>query len=341
VTGSGLEYHCIDIPRSIQPMKDVMALIRLFKFFQKNTFDIVHSTTPKAGLLSALAGKMAGVPIRLHTWTGQQWVTMKGPKRFISRIADRLIGVLNTRCYADSHSQMRFLVQEGIVDKNKIAVIGENSLSGVDLKRFDPPKWSPEKKQKIRHELSISATSKVIIFVGRIAKDKGIQELIGAFETLLSRGYELDLVLVGPLDQERGGDATVSAAELRKYARVHLTGYTASPEYYLSIADIFCLPSYREGFGTVVIEAAAMGLPAVGTNINGLVDAIVDGETGILVPPRDESALMTAMQRLLDEPELLMKMGQNARRRCVQNFSSEIINRALAMEYERLLMESK
>jgi glycosyltransferase involved in cell wall biosynthesis len=258
-------------------------------------------------------------------------------KRFISRTADCTIGLFNTRCYAYSRSQMRFLIREGRVDENKIAMIGENSLSGVDLNRFNPQRWTSDEKQKIRKELSVSATSKVIVFVGRIAKDKGITELIGAFESLVRQGYNLDLVLVGPFDQERGGDATISASELRRHARVHLTGYTASPEYYLSIADIFCLPSYREGFGTVVIEAAAMGLPAVGTHINGLIDAIVDGETGILVPPGDETALTGALQRLLDEPDLLLKMGQNARRRCIQHFSAEIINHALAAEYECLL----
>ena len=335
--GERFIYRCIEIPRTIQPLKDMIALIQLITFFQKKRYDIVHSTTPKAGLLTAIAAFIARVPIRLHTWTGQQWVTLKGSMRFLSRLADRVIGFLNTRCYADSKSQMQFLIKERIISPKKISVIGENSLSGVDLNRFNPEKWLPEDKQQIRKDLSISSDSQVIVFVGRIARDKGIFELVGAFERLLSLGYNIDLLLVGPFDQDRGGAATISEVDILRTPRIHSTGYSELPEQYLAIADIFCLPSYREGFGTVVIEAAAMGIPAVGTRINGLIDAVVDGETGILVPPRDEIALMQGLRRLLDNSELLAEMGQNAQKRCIQYFSAETINRALAQEYERLL----
>ena len=332
-----LRYYSIEIPRNINFLKDFSALIRLLQFFRQQNFDIIHSTTPKAGLLAAVAGYLAGAPIRLHTWTGQQWVTFSSTKRIVSRMADRLIGFLDTHCYADSRSQMKFLVKEGIIKKEKISVVGENSLSGVDLERFDPARWTPEKKRCIREGLSISTKSKIIIFVGRITKDKGIFELVNAFEALLKQGYDAVLLLVGPFDQERGGLATISGADINRNQRIRLVGYSEKPEQYLAIADIFCLPSYREGFGTVVIEAAAMGLPSVGTRIDGIVDAIVDGETGILVSPMDENALMEALKLLIDNSELRSIMGQKARRRCIRHFSMESINRALAEEYARLL----
>ena len=332
-----LRYYSIEIPRNINFLKDFSALIRLLQFFRQQNFDIIHSTTPKAGLLAAVAGYLAGAPIRLHTWTGQQWVTFSSTKRIVSRMADRLIGFLDTHCYADSRSQMKFLVKEGIIKKEKISVVGENSLSGVDLERFDPARWTPEKKRCIREGLSISTKSKIIIFVGRITKDKGIFELVNAFEALLKHGYDAVLLLVGPFDQERGGLATISGADINRNQRIRLVGYSEKPEQYLAIADIFCLPSYREGFGTVVIEAAAMGLPSVGTRIDGIVDAIVDGETGILVSPMDENALMEALKLLIDNSELRSIMGQKARRRCIRHFSMESINRALAEEYARLL----
>jgi len=337
--GERLIYRCIEIPRTIHPLKDIIALIQLVIFFQIKRYDIVHSTTPKAGLLTAIAAFIARVPIRLHTWTGQQWVTLKWSMRFFSRLADRVISFLNTRCYADSKSQLQFLIKEGIISSKKISVIGENSLSGVDLNRFNPGKWLSEDKQQIRKDLSISSDSQVIVFVGRIAKDKGIFELIGAFERLLSLGYNIDLLLVGPFDQDRGGTATISEVDILRTPRIHSTGYSELPEQYLAIADIFCLPSYREGFGTVVIEAAAMGIPSVGTRINGLIDAVVDEETGILVPPRNEIALMQGLRRLLDNSELLEEMGLNAQKRCMRYFSAEAINQALAEEYERLLQD--
>ena len=333
----GLKYKSIEIPRNINIFQDLAALIRLLHFFRQQNFDIIHSTTPKAGLLTAVAGYLAGVPIRLHTWTGQQWVTSGGFKRAVSRMADSLIGFLDTHCYADSQSQMKFLIDEEIIKKEKISVIGENSLTGVDLERFDPAKWTPEKKGDIRASLSISPTSAVIVFVGRITKDKGIFELITAFESLLNLGYDVVLLIVGPYDQERGGVATITGADVERNPRIRLVGYSEKPEQYLAVADIFCLPSYREGFGSVIIEAAAMGIPAVGTRIDGIVDAIVDGETGLLVPPKDETALMQALRLLLENAGLRAIMGRKARQRCIQHFNMESINQALAEEYMRLL----
>ena len=335
--GNAITYFCIEIPRSIQPLKDIVALIRLYMLFLKHNFDIVHSTTPKAGLLTAIAGCLARVPIRLHTWTGQQWVTLKGPIKLISRLADQLIGKLNTHCYADSQSQRQFLIREKIVSRRNISVIGKGSLGGVNLDRFNPERWSEDEKLQIREELSISFGSKIIIFIGRIAKDKGIFELVAAFERLLQLQYDVDLLIVGPFDQDRGGKASAKVIDIQQNPRIHLVGYTKSPERYLSVADIFCLPSYREGFGSVVIEAAAMGIPTVGTSIVGLVDAVSDNLTGLLVPPRDELALMRALKRMLDDPDLVSEMGRQARQRCERYFSADTVNQAQAHEYSRLI----
>jgi len=339
--GGGLSAEIIPIPRSLSPWKDFIALVRLIRFFIMQRFDIVHSTTPKAGLLTAIAAFLARVPVRLHTFTGQPWVALKGPMRWGSRSADRLIGILDTRCYADSGSQAKFLVDEGIISTGKLAVIGKGSLAGVDTKRFDPDRWSPLQKQKIRDEIGLAPSARVLIFIGRISQDKGIAELIGAFSELLRLQYDLELLLVGPHDQDCGGAGFLDLSEAKQCRRIHYTGYTECPERYLAVADIFCLPSYREGFGTVVIEAAAMGLPTVGTAIYGLTDAVVDGETGILVPPRDQQTLQKAFQRLLDNPDTLKSMGKAARSRCLQFFDSRVVNEGVAEEYARLLKMKK
>ncbi len=335
--GYGLSHEIVEIPRSLQLWKDFIAFIKLIRIFHKHKFDIIHSTTPKAGLLSSIAAFLVRVPVRLHTWTGQQWVTLNGPMRWVSRLADNLIGILNTRCYADSKSQRQFLVDERIITSKKIAVIGHGSLAGVNLDRFDPERWSLSERQRLRQDLSISPDSRVLIFIGRLTREKGISELISAFHGLLHLGYNVDLLLVGPFDQDCGGTGSIDSTDIDQCSRMHYVGYADCPERYLAISDIFCLPSYREGFGTTVIEAGAMAIPTVGTHINGLLDAIANGETGILVPPQDEQSLLYALKKLLDEPDLADRMGKAARQRCVRQFDMNIVNEKVAAEYMRLL----
>jgi len=209
------------------------------------------------------------------------------------------------------------------------------------MSRFNPDRWSLSIKQKLRQSLSIAASSKIIIFVGRISPDKGIAELISAFNELLSINYDVDLLLVGPYDQDCGGKSSLDLNNVRQCSKIHYVGYTECPESYLAISDIFCLPSYREGFGTVVIEAAAMGIPTVGTKINGLIDAVADGETGVLVPPRDDRALLAALKRLLDHPDELDRMGKAARNRCFQYFDANQVNATVAEEYLNILKMKK
>ena len=335
--GNGLEHTIIEIPRSLAPWKDLKAFFKLLIFFLRHRFDIVHSTTPKAGLLTAVAALLAGIPVRLHTFTGQQWVTLSGAMRTLSRLADKLIGILNTRCYADSRSQADFLIDEGIISSHKIDVIGHGSLAGVDLKRFDTMHLSENEKNSLRLKLSLPIDAMVFVFIGRITRDKGVRELLSAFTGLNSQGYNADLLLIGPRDEECGGIGSISREEIEKCPRTHYTGYAKKPEQYLAISDIMCLPSYREGFGTVVIEAAAMGIPTIGTRINGLIDAIDDRESGLLVPPRDSEALQKAMKELLDNHDLFIRLQQSAKKRCRQLFDANSVNNMVYQEYIRLL----
>lgn len=336
--GAGLTYEEIQISRQIDPLKDIISLIKLIKAFKKHQFDIVHSTTPKAGLLSSIAASWVGVPVRLHTWTGQPWVTLTGPKKWVTMLADKLIGLLCSRCYADSPSQREFLIKEKIINPDKIKVIHKGSLSGVDIERFRPQLLNEAQKDVRRKETGLSSTSKVITFIGRINKDKGVIELISAFKITLEKGYDIDLLLIGPMDQDSDGHEIVNLNEyIKDCSRIHYLGYQKHPEEYLAISDIFCLPSYREGFGTTVIEAAAMGIPAIGTKINGLIDAIADGETGILVELKSIDGLVSAFKYLLDNPQTLKKMGKLARQRCIQDFDKNKINDLMWKEYLNIL----
>ena len=331
-----LETVPVEIPRRISPLRDLQALVRLFLALRRGRFDIVHSVTPKAGLLCAVAARLAGTSVRLHTFTGQPWVGMSGPLCWLARASDCLVARLNTHCYADSESQRRFLVEQGVSDPARLSVLGPGSVAGVDLERFDPARFPGEERSALRRGLGVPPEAPVLLFVGRLTVDKGVRELLAAFRGLKAAGSPAHLVLVGPFDSDSGVGGGVSRADVEGAADVHALGHVDSPESYMAIADILCLPSYREGFGSSVIEAAAMGVPAVGTRIYGLSDAVADGETGVLVPPRDAAALQAALAALLTDAERRRKMGRAARKRCEELFDARRINGLLADEYRAL-----
>lgn len=333
----GSSYFAVDIPRGVSLLRDFSALIKLYFLFHRSKFNIMHSTTPKAGLLSAIAGFFARIPIRVHTFTGQPWVSLSGPLGWVARNSDKVIGYLSTHCYADSESQREFLISSGIIKESKISVVGAGSLAGVNLSRFNPLRFSQAEKQELRAELGLDNECRVILFVGRICKDKGVCELLDAFEKTLASGVKVELLLVGPVDQGRDDGGSIFFSDLSSREKVHHVGYTNCPEKYMAIADLLCLPSYREGFGTVVIEAAAMGVPTLGTAIYGLTDAVVNGETGALIPPRDSESLANEMIRLVGSPELLTHMGKSAYARCLKYFDSDVVNKQVLEEYVRLM----
>lgn len=338
--GKNLRHAVIEFARPISPWCDLKSLWRLIRLLAYERPLIVQSTTPKPGLLAAIASFLLRVPVRLHTFTGQPWVNRRGPVRWLARAADRLIVRLNTHCYADSASQRQFLIDEGIAPAHRISVIGAGSLTGVDTIRFSRDRWTMPERDEIRREFKIAPDANVLVFVGRIARDKGIQELLEAFERLVLDGCDCHLLLVGPLDEECGGDSFRVSATAHAAGRIHPVGYTDVPERYLAIADFLCLPSYREGFGTVVIEAAAMAVPTIGTRITGLKDAVLDGVTGLLVPPRDAIAFEQAVRQLIENPTLKKQFGEAARERCLREFDAKIVNRRLAEEYVRLLKQA-
>ena len=262
----GVTVHAIEMARMISPVADLSALVRLWKLYRRGNYDIAHSTTPKAGLLSALAGLFAGVPLRLHTFTGQPWATLSGPVRWLARMSDWLITHLNTQCYADSASQRDFLMAEGLCRADQVKVLGAGSIAGVDV---DKIKHAARQYSAAatKAALSIPDNAAVIVFIGRVTRDKGLIELVTAFDRVLHLCPNCYLVVVGPLEPERDALPAEILKTMREHPRIRCTGYQPAPEKYLAAADLLCLPSYREGFGNVVIEAAALGVPTVGTSI--------------------------------------------------------------------------
>jgi len=328
----GVPHNFINIRREISLLSDILSVYQLFIYFRQYKPDVVHSTTPKAGLLVAIAAFLACVPKRFHTFTGQRWMTLKGPLRTILKCCDRIIVLLNTQCFADSPSQIIFLENENIASVGKIKCIHKGCLGGIDFERFNFERLSQVKIEK-RRELGLKDNSTVFIFVGRLNRDKGINELVRAFERLIKDKLNTDLLLIGesedhlvPLDE--------SVKEVMNTdPSIHVLGFQRHPEEFYITADIFCMPSYREGFGTVVLEAAALGLPAIGTRIPGLVDAISEGESGLLVPPGDTDSLYRAMSQLVLDKEMRLEMSKKALTRARKDFSFELIAEELLKFY--------
>jgi glycosyltransferase involved in cell wall biosynthesis len=328
----GVTVVLITIPRTISPLRDLLAFFKLFMFFLRNDFDVVHSTTPKAGLLSMSAAWFARIPIRLHTFTGQPWVELRGLKRQIVKRADWVTAHLSTMNYADSRSQQSLLIAERVVVASNIRTLGAGSLAGIDLERFSPAKWRTE-SMVVRRELGVSENWKVVVFVGRLTRDKGVVELVNAFEQLREQGIQCKLLLVGPLEQHIDPLPAKTLDVVHSNCDIHHVGYVAQPEKYLAVADVLCLPSYREGFGTVILEAAAMSVPTVATDIVGIRDAVIAGATGLLVPPKNAPALVEALRTLLGDDGLRKDMGRAAQQRCIQEFDAQQMHALIIAEY--------
>ena len=322
----------IDIARKIAPWQDLRALFQLLRCFRELRPVTVHSLTPKAGLLAMLAGWLAGVHWRFHTFTGQVWATRTGIGRSLLKGLDWLIARCACQVFADSVSQCRFLEDQGVVRRGGISMLGQGSVGGVDLSRFCA---DPAARAALREEAGVSDADPVFLFVGRLVRDKGVFDLVEAFAALSAKHERWQLWVVGP--DEEGLQVALQAAGERLGVRTRWFGPTPVPERYMAAADVFVLPSYREGFGSVIIEAAACGIPSIAYRIDGVIDAIVDGNTGLFVDKGDVQGLSDAMNRLGAQSNLRKILGAAAHLRCTREFSSASVTKAWLDFYSSLL----
>ena len=317
----------ISICRSIRPWKDMKAFFRLRHLFKTNQFALVHSVSPKAGLLTMLASRIARVPNRIHTFTGQVWATKKGPMKALLRAMDWVTATCATMVLVDSNTQRDFLIANTVVSETKSRVLCDGSISGVDCKRF---RSSKKTRADIRVGVGTTEDTVVMLFVGRLKIEKGVTDLISAFILAKQTLSNMELWLVGP--DEEHIEQTLGNTEGVRYIP-----YTDTPESYMAAADVLCIPSYREGFGSVVIEAAACGIPSIGSDIYGLQDAIIDGETGLLVEKQSIQALANSMVLLAKDSTLRLQMGAKAKQRATTDFSQDHLTNTVLDLYRALL----
>ena len=312
----------VEMKRGISPLHDLLSIWTLTRIFRAEKYDVVHSHTPKAGLVTSIAGFLARTPVRIHSYTGQRWETLTGPKRTVVMGSERLIGLLNTVNLTDSHAQVTRLSEVGIVSAGRISCLGDGSLAGVDIHRFRPELCS-EHRVPQRQLLGIPEDHLVFLFTGRVVGDKGVHELVDAFTGLAAKYERLSLIVLGPLETEDDPVRDETLQTIKRHPRIHSVPYSPTPEVVMAASDLLVLPSYREGFPTVVLEAAAVGLPSIVARFGGADEVVVDGVTGRVVEKRMVVPLRDAMEEAIVSPERRDGWRTASLRRVREAFSQE------------------
>ncbi len=335
----GVHTHAIRMERQIAPLSDLVSLVRLYRYFRKEKPDIIHSLTPKAGLLSMVAGRMAGVPIRMHTFTGLIFPYKKGMMQKILIAMDKLLCYCATQIYPEGQGVKADLIKFRITGK-PLTVLANGNINGVDVDFFNRNSVQPEFLAALRAEYKIRQEDRVFIFVGRLVRDKGINELVSAFVKLcqdVPATSRPKLLLVGPYEQELDPLLPETLAAIRDSPDIITTGFQTDVRPWMAMAELLVFPSYREGFPNVVLQAGAMGLNGIVTDISGCNEIVTDGANGWIVPVADAAGLYDRMRWCLEHPGQSLAMGGNAREEVTERFRQATVWEALTCEYDRLL----
>ncbi len=324
----------LEMQRSISPLKDVLSLWKLYVLFKKEKPLIVHSITPKAGLLTMVAGFFAGVPIRIHTFTGLIFPSKTGLLKQILILMDRILCRFATHIYPEGNGVKQDLINFGITNK-PLKVIANGNVNGIDTDYFNKKNISESDIQALKTTLGINSNDFVFIFVGRLVGDKGINELIAAFKKFNSADA-IKLLLVGPFEQELDPLSIETLSEIKANANIISVGFKKEVRTYFAIADALVFPSYREGFPNVVLQAGAMNLPCIVTDINGSNEIISDGINGIIIPSKSEIELYEAMLVLVNDTELQENLQKNSREMIVSRFEQKMVWESILNEYKNI-----
>lgn len=327
------EFYSFPIMRKISLWKDLKALWKLFRYFRRMKFDAVHSITPKAGFICSLASFLAGVKHRSHTFTGQVWATRTGLMRSLLKSLDWVTAHLDNHIFADGQGQRQFLIHEGVVSAEKSSVMANGSICGIRTDRFNP---SAEIRRAKRAELGIADDKVVFVFIGRLNRDKGCHELLAAFNQLVESCPNAYLLMFGG-DEENVSATFPNYPNLVERQNFHYYGVSNEIYNMLQSGDAFVLPTHREGFGVSVIEAQALALPVITSDAYGVVDASVEGVTGLRVPVGDAQALHDAMKTLYLDPDMRTRFGAAGRQRILSDFPYQVVINAWLEFYHSIL----
>ena len=336
----GFAFHGVKMTRKITPVRDFISLLKLFLYFKKEKFTIVHTYTPKAGILGRIAARLAGVPIVVHTSFGFYiGLQMSSRTRKLILFAEKIASYFCDLVLSQNKEDIEMVVREKIINPKKIKL----STYGIDIARFNPLNFSQDFIDRKKKELNIKEDQKVIGMVGRFVKEKGYLDIFRAFRIVKNKNPNTILLLVAPLDKEKNDALNYSIFKdygiENEMVLLGQEGEINNIEEIYPLMDIFVLPSYREGFPYSIMEASASGKPVVTTNIRGCREAVENGVTGVLIPPEDPDKLAQSLIYLLDNQEKSEKLGRNGRKKAEKEFDEKIVFERIKKEYQRLIKE--
>ena len=332
----GVDYFPLGLTRKITPLQDLLCLIRFTFFLRKVKPHIVHTHTPKAGIIGMIAAYIARVPVRMHTVAGLPLMESTGFKRSVLNLVERITYFCATHVYPNSKGLQDFIIQHEFCDQQKLKILGAGSSNGIDTSYFDPKQITTNQKHALKIELNIEPTDFIFSFVGRLVGDKGINELIQAFVSVSKKQTAAKLILVGHTEADLDPLLPETLHSIEFNENIIEVGFQKDIRPYLAITDAFTFPSYREGFPNVVLQANAMGIPCIVSNINGSNEIIKEGNNGIIVPLKDAETLHQKMMLLLENPNQLKWSETNIRKAITSTFERKVFWNLLLEEYKTL-----
>jgi len=337
----GCRHHIIPMTRRMTPFRDFRCLWLLYIFFKKEKPDIVHSHTPKAGLLAMLAAKLAGVKIRIHTVAGLRFITTKGFSRWMLTQMEKLTGSAATQVWPNSFSLEKYIRENRLVNPGKLEVIGKGSSNGVNMQRYSEDALLKEQLDEIKQKINYDEKLNYFLCVGRIVHDKGIDELLEAFIAIYKIYPDTRLILVGAFEDEVDPVSATTRELLHSHPGVIMAGWSDGAEYYMHLAFALIHASHREGLPNVILQAGAMCCPIICSDIHGNNDIIKHLETGLVFKVNDVKELFSKMDFALQHRETLTKFATTLRKQVEQFYDQPVLHNLLLQRYLELLSESK
>lgn len=333
----GIRVVTLNMTRTIAPFKDFVSLWHMYQLCKKEKPIIVHSHTPKAGIIAMLGAKLAGVPIRLHTVAGLPLMETTGLKRKLLNGVEKFTYLFATKVYPNSKGLYDFILANQFTTENKLKIIANGSSNGIDTSHFSPEIITQDECTNLKVKLGILPEDFVFIFVGRLVGDKGINELVVAYSQLKAPNSKL--LLVGPLETELDPLQSEILEEIDSNPNIIYVGFQSDVRPYFAISDCLVFPSYREGFPNVVMQAGAMGLPCIVSDINGCNEIIIEGENGVIIPVKNAEAIKVAMFKMRNDVQSCQKLKKNSRTFIQQRYEQQVVWKELLEEYNILISQ--
>lgn len=331
-------YQVVPMSRQITPFKDLLALAKLVSIFIRIKPDIVHTHTPKAGFLGMVASRLTGVPVRLHTVAGLPLLEAHGLKRQILEWVEKLTYKCATKVYPNSRNLEQIIIDAKFCKKSKLKVIGNGSSNGINTEFFKRTPQLTIEATELRKKYRIPDDAYIYIFIGRLVRDKGIEELVEAFSFINSNYKNTWLFLVGPVEHNLDPLSESCHKVIEHNSQIISVGYQEDVRPYLTLSDVLVFPSYREGFPNVPMQAGCFELPSIVTNINGCNEIIEDRKNGLIIPVKDSGALKNAMEQILTDKDLYIRLKSNARKMIAERYEQKIVWNLILSEYENQLI---